>query len=121
MSSASKTIGLSIDQTRELEQLQQEHRSKIGHNFSDPADRFRGVLSLYLSLLCVDAYVETGTTKISNPKAVTTERRQLLRSLRRQFGRKPTADDLVGELSRFVTVPDFVGEAIQRDIRRLLA
>jgi hypothetical protein len=115
---ASASIGLSDDQARELMQLRFSYQDRIGYNLSDPAVWFGNHLSNYLSALYLEATAENHHHTM---RRVPKLRRSTLAAFASYLKRPPTADDLIAELGRFVTVPEFAAEAIRLDVQRLLA
>jgi hypothetical protein len=114
------SIGLSDEQANQLMRLQFAYQAVIGHNISDPAVWFGCHLGIYLSALCVGAAVENqqprGSARLQ--REALRHRQNAMRAFHTYLGRTPTADDLINELAQRVAVPDFVAEAIRRDIAR---
>ena len=115
-------IGLTDEQQRELSRLSSGYHKKF-RNASETKDhenrRFSGVVALvhiYIESLCLDARVENSRSRTKQSHGL---RRKILADLKKMLGRRFTAADIVGELSRFAVVPEFATAAIQRDVQRL--
>jgi hypothetical protein len=110
------TIGLSDEQSRQLMQLRNDYQSRIGYNLADPAIWFGNHVSNYLVALCLDAAIDNHKLKT---RRSTQLRRDSILAFESYLERTPVADDLIEELGRFVTVPEFAAEAIRRDVQHL--
>jgi len=108
-------IGLTAQQAKQLMTIQGEYRSKIGRDFSDPAAWFSQHVSNYLSAVSVEAELENSGHGTGRRRAAKLRRDSLI-ALKSRLGRQATAEDLTNELSRFVMVPEFLVEAIRRDL-----
>jgi hypothetical protein len=111
MGSDPTSIGLYEQQAGQLVQLRVENASRIGTWFGNH-------LGNYLRSLCLDAASENHAIGV---RRSTRLRQETMLAFENYFGRTPTPDDLIDELSRFVTVPHFVSAAIRRDMAGLLA
>src|SRR4051812_35094080 len=105
--------GLSLAQADEVMRLRQEYQSRVGHRVSDPDVWYRNHLALYLGLLALDAASE-GHGPVTRRAAGM--RRDSAHAFASYLEHQATAEDLISELSREITVPDFLAEAIRRDI-----
>lgn len=122
MSNGSNIIKLSETQRHELEEMRKQYQATIGFDVSDPAVWFGTHLSSYITGLLLDLESEhvgskTGTTRIQKQAAKI--RRDTLIAFQNYFGRKPLAEDIIQELARVLTVPDYIAEAIRQDFQRL--
>ena len=105
-------IGLTSEQATQLMKIRSEYKSKIGNSVSDPNVWFGNQIRNYLSALCVGA--QGGKLRFGGPSAEL--RKAALLAFKSHLGRQAKAEDLIIELSRFVTVPEFLTEAIRRDM-----
>jgi hypothetical protein len=111
MSSDPTRIGLSEQEAGQLVQPLDENATRIGIWFSNH-------LCNYLRALSLDAASENHAMGV---RRSTRLRQETMLAFENYFGRTPTPDDLINELSRFVIVPHSVSAAIRQDLAGLLA
>jgi hypothetical protein len=116
MNSESTGIGLSADQARELHAFRNQYQTSIAQNLSGQALQFGNQLGNYLSALAIHAVIGDDAPQTAN---VIHLRRLALRAFHGYLRRKPTAEDLLQELTRVVAVPTYIADAIRRDVERL--
>jgi aspartate/methionine/tyrosine aminotransferase len=76
-------------------------------------DRF---LYIYIEALCNDAKVENaGSTK----RGIASLRAKIIKSIRKEFGRDLSPDDIIKELAKQAPVPTYAKDAIRRDYLRI--
>lgn len=117
MSRDPTVFSLTDNQINELLELREQYQLSIGYDISDPVVWFRNHLSGYLSTLALAATVENHKLRFRNLSPL---RIDSMRAFESYLGRQPTAEDLIQELSLFTTVPDYLAEAINRDVAQLL-
>ena len=117
------TIGLSDRELSQLWDVSEEYGSRIGFKVSDPAVWFGVHVKNHLRALCGGAAASNRESQTRQWKKLQTQfnklRQYSMQAFKSYSGRKPTADDLLQELSRFVTVPEFASKAIRRGVERL--
>jgi hypothetical protein len=117
--------GLTVDQARELRQLADQLRDKLGNNISQPDVLFGQHVANYFTSLAIDSAAE----KISPPPAVedtgismrmaAPKRMIALVFLQRSLGRSLVPADLLDRLKPIGPVEDAVAEALRRDIEEM--
>jgi hypothetical protein len=102
-----KEIGLSDDHVTQLEVFIDTYSSKMGI-----------ALRTYLECLAINAAAEKSRYNIKKGSRL---RSRAIMAFENQVGRKPSAEDLIQELSAVTSIPAYIAEAIRRDMARLAA
>jgi len=77
---------------------------------------FDRCLYIYIEALCLDAKAENaGSTK----RGSSSLRANIIKDIRKQFGRDLSPADIIKELAKHAPVPDYAKDAIRRDYLRV--
>jgi hypothetical protein len=116
-------IGMTTAQAQELSELFRSLR-----HFSDSSPRtdsaelmrqiaFERCLYIYIEALCHDAKAESAASK---RRGCASLRANIIKDIRKQFGRDLSPTDILKELAKHAPVPTYAQDAIRRDYLRIM-
>jgi len=111
MHSQKASSGLTSEQISQFMKLINDRMPRIGSD-----SPLLDAISRYLGTLCVDLEKEIGFGGSQKPTA---DRKAMFQAIGSRLGRAAIADDILGAMSRFFTVPEFIETAIEADVARL--